>query len=212
MSHACTEKRFMDDVKKHQMTIIRDDGVNRHIRLKVPGSTYYHFDLITWPGHLCITGGCGTYVFRRIEDMFCFFRDDEEYNKKHGRQIGINPNYWMEKVLAADRCNGCMEFSEDSFRDCVKHHFDMHVESNPDDKKANKLLWSEIKEDVLYYADNEHEAYQAVSGFEHEGFIFQDFFDGGGTEEYTFRYIWNLYAIVWGISKYDTSKAMKAAA
>lgn len=30
--------------------------------------------------------------------------------------------------------------------------------------------------------------------------------DDGGTEIYTFHYIWCLFAIVWGISQYDLAK------
>lgn len=79
MSDQCTEKRFLGDVAKHQMTILRDDGVNRHVRFKQPNSSNMFFDLITWPGCLCYTGDMGTYVFRRLEDMFEFFRTDREH-------------------------------------------------------------------------------------------------------------------------------------
>ena len=37
MSDQCTEERFLRDVANHEMTIIRDEGVNRHIRFKNPG-------------------------------------------------------------------------------------------------------------------------------------------------------------------------------
>lgn len=32
----CTEQSFLKDVANHQMTVIRDDGVNRHTRFKRP--------------------------------------------------------------------------------------------------------------------------------------------------------------------------------
>lgn len=70
------EQRFLNDVANHEMIIIRDDGVNRHVRFKRPNSSCMYFDLITWPGHLCYTGDMGSYVFRRLEDMFEFFRTD----------------------------------------------------------------------------------------------------------------------------------------
>ena len=76
MSDSCTPELFLRDVQQHQIQVIRHDGVNRHIRFKRPGSMSYYFDLITWPGHLCYTGDMGTYVFRRMDDMFEFFRDD----------------------------------------------------------------------------------------------------------------------------------------
>ncbi len=70
----CDEARFLKDVANHEMQIIRDDGVQRHLRFKKPGTMCYHFDLITWGGHLCYTGDMGTYVFTRVHDMFDFFR------------------------------------------------------------------------------------------------------------------------------------------
>lgn len=76
MNYECTEERFLKDVAKHEMTVIRDDGINRHLRFKNPNDSSYWFDLITWPGTLCIDGDCGTYVFKRTPDMFQFFRTD----------------------------------------------------------------------------------------------------------------------------------------
>ena len=93
--HECTEQMFLDDVKNHQISIIKDDGLHRFIRFKRPDSTSYWFDLITWPGFLCISGDCGTYVFSRTEDMFDFFKmRDGDFNKKKDRLLNINPRYW----------------------------------------------------------------------------------------------------------------------
>ena len=92
MSHSPSQEEFQKDVSQHGVTIIRDDGVNRHIRFKRPGTMCMHFDLITWPGYLCYCGDMGTYVFSRLEDMFEFFRTDRD----------INPGYWAEKLQAVD--------------------------------------------------------------------------------------------------------------
>ena len=53
MNDVCTEQRFLTDAAQHEMTIIRDDGVHRHIQFKRPGTRCYQFDLIRWPGYLC---------------------------------------------------------------------------------------------------------------------------------------------------------------
>lgn len=90
MSATCTEERFLRDVAKHEMTVIRDDGVHRHIRFKQPDSGMMFFDLITWPGFLCYCGDMGTYVFQRTQDMFGFFR-------KNGRLDGIDRRYWPKR-------------------------------------------------------------------------------------------------------------------
>ena len=60
-----------------------------------------------------------------------------------------------------------------------------------------------IEEDIISCIEGEHRAYESVYDFSHGKFHFQDFFDGGGTEQYTFHYIWCLYAIAYGIREYD---------
>ena len=61
--------RFKRDIAEHAVTVIRNDGVNRHIRLSKPGTGCYHFDLVTWPGILCYTGDMGTFVFQRLTEQ-----------------------------------------------------------------------------------------------------------------------------------------------
>ena len=52
--YSCTEERFLKNAAAHQMEVLRDDGVNRHLRFRNPESSAYWFDIITWPGTLCI--------------------------------------------------------------------------------------------------------------------------------------------------------------
>lgn len=35
----CTEERFLKDVAQHEMTVLRDDGVSRHLRFQNPART-----------------------------------------------------------------------------------------------------------------------------------------------------------------------------
>ena len=209
--HECTEQRFLDDVKNHQINIVKDDGVHRFVRFKRPDSTSYWFDLITWPGFLCISGDCGTYVFSRIEDMFDFFKmKNNDFNKNKDRLLNINPGYWGEKLEAIGR-QGYMEFDSKEFEDKVKRCFESYFESEDYSEEVKKDVWQEIKSDVLFYSDDEHEAHKAAHDFRYnlpdgEVFEFVDFFDYGSAERFTWHYIWNLYAIVWGIEKYDEAK------
>ena len=206
--YLCTEERFLKDTEFHSMEIVKDDGVHRHITFTNGGRQVYRFDLITWPGHLCITGDMGTYVFRRLQDMFGFFRmEDNDYNKKPGDRLSINAGYWGEKLQATATQGGYKEFDEDGFRDRVREFFDEYVEFEVNDEDEGDNLWREI-ENVVFSAlgDSAQAAYDAVHDFEYKGFHFQDFFDGGGAEQYTFHYIWCLYAIVYGITEYDLAK------
>ena len=91
---AYVHKDFVKHTEKHELKIIKDDGVYRHMRFGDPDTIIYSMHVTTWPGHLAVTGDMGTYLFSRIEDMFKFFRHDRP-----------NPQYWAEKCQASDeRC------------------------------------------------------------------------------------------------------------
>ncbi len=199
----CQEDRFLSDVENHQMTVIRTDGVDRHLRFRAPGTICYGYDLITWPGHLCITGDCGTYVFQRVEDMFEFFRTDARYTKS---KLPINQSYWGEKLLSVGTNAGYKEYSEDTFIAVIKSYFE-----DWDDCEEKRACWAEVESEVLCHSCDEHQAYHAAYSFEHDGFQFQDFFEHSFTE-YTFHYTWCLHAIVWGITQYDESNKTEVAA
>lgn len=190
-----TEKEFLGHVAAHQMEVIRDDGLHRHVRFREPGTFNRYFDLITWPGSLCYTGDMGTFVFSRIPDMFQFFRSDYADNKLH-----INTGYWSEKLEAADRRSGgnAQEYSPDRFREQVKHWLDSG--------EASRAARKAAKEQVLSRADDgEFWAMQAAVDFEHEGFRLSDFWEAN-LREYTYSFVWCCYALVWAIKQYDTHK------
>jgi hypothetical protein len=207
MTNLCSEERFLKDIKNHTMEIIRDEKLYRHISFTRNGSSVYRFDLITWPGHLCITGDCGTYVFRRLTDMFEFFRAEGSRTTK---KLAIKPYYWGEKLESIGTNAGHREFDSDHFERRVTEHFHDFFEDKCDVAKAE--CWRDIEESVLSSSNDEHEAYAAVSDFSFDtpkhmdDFHFQDFFDGGETGRYTFHYIWCLYAIAYGVQEYDKQK------
>lgn len=203
--YQCSEDQFLKDASRHVMTVLRDDGVHRHIRFKRPGDSAYWFDLITWPGTLCIDGDMGTYVFRRLEDMFEFFRTDREWMERKGCKLAINPSYWSEKLRASPG-NGFEEFDADRFREVVKEHFDRWVEDKDPDDETKQDVWQEIEDAVLSCADDgEIRAYDAAINFRGAGFEFLDFREHR-LKTYTFHFIWCCYAIAWGIKTYDEAK------
>ena len=224
MSPHVTEARFLNDVANHAMTVIRDDGVYRHIQFRRPGTVNYRFDLLTWPGHLAITGDMGTYVFSRLQDMFEFFRTDRIHGRNDGRTLFVNPGYWGEKLVSVCPCGGYRRYDADVFRQRVQAHFDSWVErralpdamaSEPEIEnfeQGKNDLWDAIESDVLSFADyGEIDAYSVVRDFFYNGFEFVDFFDAGGTESYTFSYLWCIYAIAWGVARYDEAANSSAA-
>ena len=205
------QERFMQDIADHEMTIIRDEGVHRHLRFKRPKTMAYYFDVITWPGSLCIHGDCGTYVFSRTEDMFNFFKmDRNDFNHDRTEGLQINPYYWEEKLQAADMkrrgIGGTREYSQEKFQKAVKDRYDdfyMHSDS-PD-----KEVWERLEDEVLW-AESEESAHRAAAEFEHNGFDLVDFWENDLTE-YTFGFIWNLFAIAYCVREYENSQQKVAA-
>jgi hypothetical protein len=189
---ADAKERFASNTDEHLMTVLNDDGLYRHIRFKAPGTGFYWFDLVTWPGYLSITGDMGAFTFARDRDMFTFFYGHD-----------INPGYWGEKVVTGE----VKAYSEDTFREWVEDEVRNAKEEKPDlDWKHIDFL---IEGDVLYegtYADG---AYNAVHEFNddrgHMGFRFYtdeglDFID------FTHRFLWCCHAIQWGIDQYNAAK------
>jgi hypothetical protein len=215
LSRECTEDQFLSDVASHVLTIQHDDGVFRHLRLGKPGTYCMSFNLTTWPGHLAISGDMGTYVFNRLDDMFQFFRT-KPYDRRDGthEDFPINPSYWAEKCEAMNTRDGRGEGIKAYDRECLREHaryeWESHFSELMDDEgdlatnEAAQECWKEIETSVLG-AENGYEAYQAAQDFEHEGFRFHDSWEWNNTS-YTFRFLWCLYAITWGIRQYDAAK------
>ncbi|MFI6496841.1 hypothetical protein [Nonomuraea typhae] len=105
-------ERFKRETANHVMTVLHDDGLYRHVRFMQSKTSAYWFDLITIPGTLFFQGDGDSYTFRRIEDMFAFFRD--------GSKCGINPHYWSEKLTSDRDC--VMKYDQDLFEKQVKEH------------------------------------------------------------------------------------------
>ena len=215
MSYKCTEERFLNDVARHQISIIQDDGLYRHVRFKRPDSGTYYFDLITWPGRLCFTGDMGTNVFSRIEDMFAFFRTGKNDWNYRENGLSINPQYWAEKLLSESRFGGHREFDEEKFESTLKELVIQWIKAHRDStsKDERRELWEEFESTVLC-ADGDSGGYRktaAAYDFYHtvnakHSFSFSDCWEYDFTC-YTHHYIWCCYALAWGIKKYDEAKA-----
>lgn len=98
---------LLENVAEHELEILHEEGLYRHLRFKAPGTWIWHFDLVTWPGCLYVGGDIGEgYVFTRERDMLTFF--------DHGQPDGhINPSYWAEKLTLGAR--SVREFSQESY-------------------------------------------------------------------------------------------------
>ena len=158
-------ERFPKDVAEHHMTVLRDDGLYRHVRFlrvaanpetgKPEKSSFYWFDLITWPGCLAVNGDCGSFLFSRTDDMFEFFRG--------GR---INPGYWAEKVRAGGRVK---EYSEDRFRELVADYINSGDEEFPSLAQEWPGLAGAVEKQIFTDGEiwHEHGARAALTEFSH---------------------------------------------
>lgn len=198
------KKHFLDDTKNHQVQIIRDDGVNRHIRFAEPNTSIGYFDLITWPGYLCYTGDMGSFLFKRTNDMFSFFRGDSDTKKE---ELSINPRYWSEKLESIDRHGGYEEFDKDEFKRVISDHRLRWIRDYGLDKDSRRELWDAVTNYVLDRAeDGEGVALNAAYEFSVEvnglAFRFDDFYEHR-MNKYIHTFLWCCYALVWGIERYD---------
>lgn len=188
---ATAASRFTRNTADHQMTVLHDDGLYRHLRFMNPKSSEYWFDLVTWPGRLAICGDIGEdYVFSRLPDMFEFFRGD-----------GINPHYWAEK-LGGGR-HSVQEYSESLLRQLVVEHFVGDAQWNGVPPGTGKALRTWVLNEDL--SDEDH-ARSVLEDFAYQGYAFRDVWEWN-FHDYEPSFLWACHAIVWGIGQYDRYRA-----
>lgn len=188
--------RFKQIVGKHEMTVLRDDGLYRHIRFKRPDELTYWFDLVTWPGYLALNGDLVSgYTFSRIEDMFRFF---EYRSDVHGR-FKINPHYWSEKITNHDAMRGTRVYSEAALQNYVREALRNMAESEEVGLPVLEKQWQEH----VQYVDlsTEGEARRAIDDFRYMGRGFVDAWEWDLTE-WSYSYLLCCHAIGWGIRRY----------
>lgn len=165
-------KTFDVNARRLQMEIVRDEGLHRHIKFAQPGSGLYRFDLVTWPGHLAISGDVETFVFSREPDMFEFFG---------GRRSRINPTYWAEKVKAGRE--QLTSYDEASARQQVLEYFTEAVK----DGGVPRGLGREIREYIL---TDEEFAYEEGAHRLLDGFRYGTRYTSWCTERLCFERCW----------------------
>lgn len=181
-------ERFQRETANHQMTILHDDGLYRHVRFRNPQTSCYWFDLITWPGCLAIRGDVDGYMFTRDTDMFQFFRSD------NGR---INPHYWSEKTEGGRRA--CKSYSSEYAKAQVLEEVRDWGQERPPG------LFLAIQRDIFDHIYFEDEAREAIQRFDYQGLSFSDVWEWD-LHDYDWSFLWACHAIVWGIAQYDAAK------
>jgi hypothetical protein len=190
---------FDRDIARHEVTIVRANGNDRHIKCGRPGYSSQSFQIVTFPGYLVYVGDMGSFTFWRADDMFGFFRNPEG---------NVNPRYWSEKLEAVDLCVGYKQFNIELFRENVKDWVGEQLGLEEDTELPEDVL--EELEPILQTED-EYECVTAWRDFESERFDFSDFWEVDN-REYTSRFLWCCHAIVWAINRFDAMTAEKGGA
>lgn len=194
--------RYADDTTNHELTILHDEGLYRHLRVKKSGSSSYWFDVITWPGNLTITGDMGTYSFAREQDMFPWFGYD---------RAAINPQYWSQKLQAADKNTGVREYSREVLIEAIREHLTGGWTVLDEDALAE--VRRDVDEKLLdedgyhgYDTSTEQGAHDALNRYAGpNGFEFVDAWEWDLTE-YSYQYLWCCHAILDAIRRYRAVK------
>lgn len=209
---------FAHDVAHHRMIVKLDQGLHRHLVFQQRRQSWNcHFELITAPGSLTITGDHGSYVFRRMADMFQFFRSG-------GSPYGINASYWAEKLPDAGRSvkvysehaleqhlkERLADLAEEYRQELAEWRLDAagHGEDNAGDKPELPEVLRRARELVRDYRADGELMYQ-----EGADALLRDLYRAGAvddasdwdTKDWDFHFLWCLHAIAWGVRQYDAA-------
>lgn len=186
--------RFARDTAAHQMTVLHDDGLYRHLKLADPAGNFYRFDIVTWPHNLFLRGDGFSFGFAvwPTEDMFDVFRGS--------RSGGINPGYWQEKVTAGK----VRDWSEELFRAWV---LDEATKAEAQHPGAIKAVTRQILHSDEHSLEYQGTAEYAVASFHHHDFRLRiphewekDF------QDYSWEFLFACHAVLFGIDQWDASR------
>jgi hypothetical protein len=152
--YAESADRFARDTAGHQMTVLHDDGLYRHLIFREPTHGFYWFELITTPQQLVFSGDGNSYVFRRAADMFQFFRS----GIYRDGSLHINPGYWSEKLTSGREA--ATSYSEKLFEEEVAET----LSAVEDDYPGITAAWAEHVASE-FNCEYEEEALRALSEF-----------------------------------------------
>ena len=230
------KERFDKDIENHKIEVLHDDGLYRHLRFS-QGSFLYHFDLVTWPGWLAITGDMGSFTFTRMHDMFEFFR--------LGSRSMPDFHYWAEKVpnpRGDTRLGPGEEFSPGLYRKAIEEAVAEAIEEMVADlydaeeyfgeegmdevhpheveaAQAAALRVEEFRRDVQWelLSDMPRTTDEAIRRLDEYSMPNDDPLEDSvylfeepwelALTDYSMPFVWCCFAIAWGIGQYDAIKA-----
>ena len=199
--------RFKRATARHQMTVVRDEGLYRHLQFVNPTSPLYWFEIVTSPGQLVFSGDGASFVFRLTGDMFEMFRRSAESGS-------INATYWAEKC----RTGNARSYSRERFE---QHVWEQVAASEKYYRNLRDDVQAEIFDGDQFNVDYEADALMAVLGYTGRFAVSRnaqgnwDNFYFRGVHEWELKdfdwwFLFACYAISDSIVKYDATKAVSA--
>jgi hypothetical protein len=193
--YASSLARFRAETRNHELTVLKDEGMYRHLAFTDPKGSFYRFDLVTWPNNLFVRGDGFSYGFaiHPTVDLFRLFRESNEGD--------INPGYWQEKVTAGR--GDITDWSEEKFRAWL-------IEEAADAEARCPGAVKAVGDQILHSEDHSLEyrgtAEYAVASFSHSGFRprIPDEWEQS-FNDFSWEYLFACRAIVWGIRQYDAT-------
>lgn len=154
---------FVKNTKDHELTVIREDGLYRHLRLAEPGTRMWSIDILTWPGHLATTGDIGSgFMFSRESDMIGFFDKRGDGRTDFGAP-SIDFRYWAEK-LCGRTLRDVYEHSPRDFMQQIRDAIDEFIADGGDLAESDRA-W--LIADAQSSSETAEEAHRFLSDHEH---------------------------------------------
>lgn len=175
------------DLSEHVIRVVQSKGLHRHWRCRKPGTGVYGFDIITWPGYLCICGDMGDFVFARTSDMLAFMRG-----------ACMSFSYAAEKCVAQGR-EGVKEWDRAILDEALDYRLTEYEEDSDEIAKLREKI-EELKDDRY---ESEHDAMEAMYESQLWGCELPD------CRTYTFHFLWCMFAIKWFCDKIDAGEYIR---
>lgn len=152
--------QFSASTATHRLAVLRDDGLYRHLRMAVPGTGIWSWEVVTWPWHLYVGGDIGMgYTFSREADMLAFM-DTSGYGDYHGDGSPLlQADYWAEKLSPACR-DSASRYSPEKFLRRVEEAIQDRTSGLDADHLIDEGWARRAREGAQEVADDEYEARQ----------------------------------------------------
>jgi hypothetical protein len=198
---------FQKDTANHQLTVLHEQGLYRHLRMSAPGTRWGSWDIVTWPGHLATSGD--------IADGLTFSREPDMVRDFFGRMRGNRPyfsddapsidfRYWAEK-LQGDQRETVKAYNHEDFIEFVTDTLTDRLEAGYD-ASLTQARFDELIAEVNDLEEYEAAAREWLGDHEKE---FPDSWEHN-FKDYTFHFQVACYAINAAVQAYLARPAAPA--